>query len=307
MKLYAPQYYNDFICIADQCKNSCCIGWEIDIDDKTYENYRLLDGDFGNRLKNNISTDGNDIHFILTEDEKCPFLNSSGLCDIVTMLGEQSLCQICSDHPRFRNFFDSRTEIGLGLCCEAAGKLILNNKEKIKIVEISDDGEECYISDEDCIFFSVRQHIFDMLTNRELSLEDRIEELLCEYDIVSPQKPISVWADRYIELERLNPEWTKMLELLKTPSPTVIFSNPTVFEQILVYFIYRHLPDSTYDRRFDERILFSILSTYVINVIYSQTEQTLDNLIEIARMYSSEIEYSEKNIDTLLRLLGELE
>lgn len=307
MKLYAPQYYNDFLCIADNCKHSCCIGWEIDIDEKTYENYRLTDGDFGERLRSSISTDGEDIHFILTDNEWCPFLNNGGLCDIITNLGENSLCQICSDHPRFRNFFDSRTEIGLGLCCEAAGELILNNKEKIKIVEIADDGEECYISDEDCIFFSVRQHIFDMLTNRELSLEDRIEELLCEYDIVSPQKPLSVWAEHYIELERLNPEWTEKLQLLKTPSPAVTFSNPIVFEQMLIYFIYRHLPDSIYDRWFDERIMFSILSTYVINVIYSQTEQTMENLIDIARMYSSEIEYSEKNIDTLLKLLGERE
>ena len=28
-----PDYYKEFQCIADQCEHSCCIGWEIDVDD----------------------------------------------------------------------------------------------------------------------------------------------------------------------------------------------------------------------------------------------------------------------------------
>ena len=32
-----PNYYDKFKCIADRCKHSCCIGWEIDIDDDTME------------------------------------------------------------------------------------------------------------------------------------------------------------------------------------------------------------------------------------------------------------------------------
>ena len=32
MKEYIPDYYKDFQCIADKCKDSCCIGWEIMID-----------------------------------------------------------------------------------------------------------------------------------------------------------------------------------------------------------------------------------------------------------------------------------
>jgi lysine-N-methylase len=35
MKLRAPKYYLDFACIADRCKHSCCIGWEIDVDADT--------------------------------------------------------------------------------------------------------------------------------------------------------------------------------------------------------------------------------------------------------------------------------
>ena len=70
-------------------------------------------------------------HFKLGVNERCPFLNNNGLCDIIINLGEDMLCQICSDHPRFRNFYECFTEIGLGLTCEAAAKIILTKKEKL--------------------------------------------------------------------------------------------------------------------------------------------------------------------------------
>ena len=30
MTVTVPSYYKDFKCIADKCRHSCCIGWEID-------------------------------------------------------------------------------------------------------------------------------------------------------------------------------------------------------------------------------------------------------------------------------------
>ena len=42
-KLYAPSYYKNFTCIADKCKHSCCVGWEIAIDKTTLNKYEALD------------------------------------------------------------------------------------------------------------------------------------------------------------------------------------------------------------------------------------------------------------------------
>ena len=85
MEIYAPDYYGDFVCIADKCRHSCCIGWEIDIDDNTLDYYSSVEGAFGTRLRENISQ-GDNPHFILGSDERCPFLNQSNLCDIYTEL-----------------------------------------------------------------------------------------------------------------------------------------------------------------------------------------------------------------------------
>ena len=58
MKLFAPKYYKDFVCIADKCKNSCCIGWEIDIDDDTMKKYRNLTHSYAKTIKDSIDVDG---------------------------------------------------------------------------------------------------------------------------------------------------------------------------------------------------------------------------------------------------------
>ena len=56
MKLYMPKYYQDFHCIAGECKDSCCsAGWEIDIDENTANLYKNVDGEFGKKLKKHIN------------------------------------------------------------------------------------------------------------------------------------------------------------------------------------------------------------------------------------------------------------
>ena len=33
--MIVPVYYEKFHCLADHCRRSCCIGWELDLDDDT--------------------------------------------------------------------------------------------------------------------------------------------------------------------------------------------------------------------------------------------------------------------------------
>ena len=54
MKTFVPNYYKDFKCIANRCKHSCCVGWEIEIDDNTFKKYSAVKGEFAQRLKTNI-------------------------------------------------------------------------------------------------------------------------------------------------------------------------------------------------------------------------------------------------------------
>ena len=311
VKTYVPDYYPKFHCIAGKCRHSCCIGWEIDIDDDTYEYYRQIPDKFG--LMDGISTDGGTPHFVLTHGDRCPFLNNANLCEVIINLGEGALCQICDDHPRYRNFYSDRTEIGLGLCCEAAGKLILSRTEKMALVELENDIEDEFISDEDEVFFNFRGRIFDILQNRTLPINERISEMLMLCGAKFPKKTYSEWADIFARLERLDRAWDTLLDSLRQlDCATLPDEYDTAFEQLLVYFIYRHLADGLDDGRIAERVLFAVLGLHIIRalcVVQLQADGSLsiDDMTEIARQYSSEIEYCEDNINTLLDILGEAE
>ena len=33
MKIVTPAYYKDFKCIAGACTDTCCAGWDVDVDE----------------------------------------------------------------------------------------------------------------------------------------------------------------------------------------------------------------------------------------------------------------------------------
>ena len=292
MNTITPNYYNKFKCIADKCKHSCCMGWEIDIDDITLEKYNNIQGNFAVKLKSNIELDETP-HFKLDKNERCPFLNECGLCDIITNLGEDMLCQICDDHPRFRNYYDDFTEVGLGLACEAAAELILTNKEKTTL-NIPPQALELPI-------MKFRKDIFDILQAREFSIDARVENLL---SFIGAQLPCNIdWYTVFNSLEKMDKSWNQYLLCIKDGiDSTTDNTLDTAYEQLLAYLIFRHFLDGQYDNTFKERVLFTVLIYKVIKKM--NLSNTLKELLEIARIYSCEIEYSDENISKILYTLS---
>ena len=208
--IYAyPEYYKDFACIAGDCCHSCCIGWEIDIDETTAKKYRSFDGALGARMQRCIDWQTDPPHFILGEGERCPFLNERGLCDIILEKGEDAISQICTDHPRFRSFMDDREEIGLGLCCEAAGRLLLGDDAPMQLAVIGDDGEDETADPVEEELLLLRDSLFAAMQDRTLPIARRVEKLLSA-DTIDWQD----WAGFLMKLERLDERWTELLRLL---------------------------------------------------------------------------------------------
>lgn len=313
MKLIAPDYYTKFKCIADQCKHSCCIGWVIDVDPDTLAYYYTIEGPLGERLQAGIDEGGETAHFILGEGERCPFLNRTGLCDLISELGEESLCQICTDHPRYRNFYADRTEIGLGLCCEAAGDLILKRQEKTTLVVLEDDGAKEEPDVADASLLTWREELFAIAQDRSRTMEERAAAILQAAEMVIPERSLAEWADIYLELERLEEPWTdRLLELKETDlSDAPVLETlewEAAFEQLLVYFLYRQMPFALDDGEYEGRAAFCVLSYGIIRALCRvhgvlHGSVGLEDLVEIARQYSAEIEYSDENVEALLDAL----
>jgi len=306
VKTYAPDYYPKFHCIAGKCRHSCCIGWEIDIDEDTYDLYQSIGGGFGRRLKNNIEN-GDPPHFRLCADERCPFLTSDGLCDIILTLGEGALCQICDDHPRFRNYFSDRVEMGVGLCCEAAVKLILNHPSPMELICIEDDGEEELPPDEEeIVFVEKRDRLFRILHDETVPAGVRLTQILTESGTSVPDYPIGRWIEIFGSMECLDSARNEMLKKMSEADLPPEYDDAAL--KLTEYFLYRHLAGALDDGRFAGRAGFAVLSTWIIcrmwaGILAETSELTVDDMAECARMYSSEYEYSDDNTEFLLNLL----
>lgn len=285
-----PDYYEKFKCIAGECRHSCCIGWEIDIDEEALSRFMSTQGALGEELKSKISCDDTP-HFMLSENERCPFLDERKLCRLITEKGEDFLCAICRDHPRFRSFLPGRTEIGLGMCCEEAARLILTQNAPVSIIENGENEQD----EETENIVNGRAELFSVVQNREYDMETRIKRLLRFYDLALPEKSPVEWAEFYLSLERMDEEWTAQLERLKGFEA---FSVPdmTEYEQLLVYFLYRHVPECYDDFDADSKILFAVLSTQIVSTLAGEN---VEKLIELARLYSAEIEYSDENLELI--------
>lgn len=307
MKLTVPDYYPRFRCIAGDCRHSCCIGWEIDIDEDTLETYRAIDGALGKRLQQHINWNCEAPHFILNKQDRCPFLNSDNLCDLIISLGEDALCSICDAHPRFRNEYSDRTEIGLGLSCEAAARLILTNDNPVQLIDIEDDGVDTAPEDNEEYLFAMRRNAIAIAQDRNFTVSERMENLFDFFGFPLPDDDPAYWAEVYLKLERLDEEWTAALESLKSEfKPNAFPQWEIAFEQLLVYFLYRHCPAALYDGDFESKVAFAVLSVQMLMWLCAAKENvTFEDLLEFVRMYSGEIEYSDENPDALFALFME--
>lgn len=136
MQIIVPDYYKEFRCIAGHCRHTCCKGWEVDIDAESLARYEQIP-----EIREQIEH-GESPHFCLLEGEVCPFLRDDGLCEMIRKYGEGMLCQICTDHPRFRNYWTDRIEAGLGLVCEEAARIILTRDTPMKLEVCSGDRSD---------------------------------------------------------------------------------------------------------------------------------------------------------------------
>lgn len=298
-----PNYYSRFHCIADRCGHSCCIGWEIDVDEEAMARYRSMDTAFGARIRENI--EGDEPHFRLREGDRCPFLNERGLCDMILECGEDILCDICALHPRFRNFYSSFFETGLGLCCEEAARIVLSQTEPFCI-----DHPDVALSEEESALLAEREAVFSILQNRDEPIADRFCRLSEAYGF-SFDFSIASLCSAYRELERLDERWSEVLDTLDGYSfDGGIFCEKAwqlPFEQLAVYFIFRHFAGGLEDGDTASRIRLAMMSCYLIGALFERLRKTahdagFEALVEIVRMYSSEIEYSTENCDILMSL-----
>lgn len=208
-----------FKCIGPNCTDTCCAGWDINIDENTFKKYENDKGNLkelitGKYIKNSQSDDSFNYGFMkITEDNKCPFLNENLLCKIHGKCGEENLSITCRRYPRVFNIIDDIYEKSeLPSCEEICSKAFLN-KEKMEFIEIEEElpedfleirrviDTEAFIGSDNLIqyFWDIRIISINIIQNRNFSIEERLSLLKAFYKSLEDLKT----EENFYEIEDL--------------------------------------------------------------------------------------------------------
>lgn len=324
MIIIKPEYYKNFKCIAGDCPDSCCQGWEVDADSESMEYYNALDSsmEIKRRIDSVLDKDEFDnIIFRLAEKKRCPFLNDENLCDMHIAIGGEHTPFTCRTFPRFIYDFGGTREIGISFSCPVASDLIYNHKSHLVFEkEVNDDLPT--LNDIDALTYikllNARKKAYEIAQSDDLTIKQKLISLLdfakdlqSELDKAAPkenaEKAISdnkLYIPKYKDAdenisffevfnnpELINPEWQE-----KVSNPNIKkIENRICNEHIIVYFIYKYFLQAVYDYDVLSKVKMAVVGV-LINTYFGEDSWTM-------HLWSKETEHSQYNMDRYKGLL----
>ena len=140
-ELLQPEYAKTFRCIGAECEqNCCCAGWGIYVDKATYKKYRAAPS-LRQAAKKFIRINpaaSDHFQFALVKiqpDKRCPFLNTTNLCEIQRQHGDEFLSKTCRRYPRALTRLEGKIQRALFLSCPEAARLVLLSSQLLPTPE----------------------------------------------------------------------------------------------------------------------------------------------------------------------------
>ena len=274
-----PDFYLRFSCRAAACKHTCCRGWEIDVDPVSAARYLSFPGPLGDELRNSILSTAEGAAFRLTKEEACPFLRTDGLCRLILAQGEDFLCEICMEHPRFYFELGEALFGGVGLSCEAAVALLPRT------------GRLTFVDEETGARFTLAALCGSFLPASGVGPPD-----------FSPCPDAVAVLSAFVPCEPIDEAWTRELRTLTAESHALadraaaLYSENRAFLQaVFEYIVFRQLPMAA------SVGLAAVLSYAARSATFILLHAArFGDLAESVRRWSEEIEYSDVNVELLL-------
>ena len=289
-----PTIYHAFQCKADQCENTCCQLWTIDIDEPTAERYHSMTGSLGESLRQAITVDDEGSHFIFSKAQPmCPLLNEKGLCKVVLELGEEGLCDTCHMHPRFYKYIEDLELCGVGLSCEASVELLAQQEPMDFLLFTIEDDHNEFNSEERLTLHNIFELLaFDLDPN------------LFQYTPKPSKQSFKELLDLYKQTEPIDENWTAQVNTLSSKLDQLIASVQTyiqqedmsLFNKVYQYILYRQI-DMLSDYSLESILAYAKDGTDYILIASALEGQPLK---QVAR-WSQQIEYDEDNVELLLQ------
>lgn len=300
-----PSFYKDFSCIAGECPDSCCQGWEVDVDEKSMEYYNSLpDCEIKKRVMSVLDRDEFDnTIFHLADKKRCPFLNESNLCDMHIAIGGEHTPYTCRTFPRFINEYGFIKEVGLSFSCPVAADMMFSDEYVFDLVSETDDLPPSLNDIDGELYYKLkkaREKAFEIIRSEELPLGERMCRLLdfC----LELQREIGDDHSENVNIEfqqvfdnpeRINPQWTEKIASCRRHK---IISD-TIGENIAAYFIYRYFLNAVYD--------CDVLSVGKMAAVGVLIRSWLGSDSWTMHLWSKETEHSDVNMERYRKLLKE--
>ncbi|WP_456068999.1 flagellin lysine-N-methylase [Eubacterium sp.] len=303
MKIVKPTFYKNFKCIAGDCPDSCCQGWEVDADSNSLEYYKTLDNslEIKKRIDSVLSKDEFDnTIFTLAPKKRCPFLNEENLCDMHIAIGGEHTPYTCRTFPRFIYDFGATREIGISFSCPVASDMMYNTESFDFETEVNSDLPTLNDIDAEKYFllYKGRAEAYKIAKDKNKSIRERLNDLL-DLGVLLQEKLFPydeggddiVFFEVFKNPELINPEWKEKVENFSLKQVSDSQSN----ENILMYFLYKYLMQAVYDDDVLSKIKMAVLGV-LINTYFGEDSWTV-------HLWSKETEHSQYNMDRYKKLL----
>ena len=328
--IFVPDYYKRFKCIADKCTDSCCVGWEIDVDGASLEKYKSDNRPIAIELLSHIETDADIPYIRLACDGGCPFLDESGLCRVISSEGEDYIPDICKNHPRYYNEIGEDAECSIGLACPEAARIILSLSEKPKIecsptkCENTSENQKSAPTIADKFtreMYEMRDRLFSFVFDKSVGIVGILSGLLdCQVGVSDylfggemPRDVSSGTPERLRAMLDALPGAFSSIELLDESlrsrgdvnadySLSLIESRGDGLRPMLYYFLHRYFLAGAEDGDLDDRLSLAVILT-LIYLLISEGEGDVEGAVR----FSKNVEYSTENIGILLSIIAEIE
>lgn len=303
MKIVKPTFYKNFKCIAGDCPDSCCQGWEVDADSDSLEYYKTLDNslEIKKRIDFVLSKDEFDnTIFTLAPKKRCPFLNDENLCDMHIAIGGEHTPYTCRTFPRFIYDFGATREIGISFSCPVASDMMYNTESFDFETEVNSDLPTLNDIDAEKYFllYKGRTEAYKIAKDKNKNIRERLNDLL-DLGVLLQEKLFPydeggddiAFFDVFKNPELINPEWKEKVENFSLKQVSDTQSN----ENILMYFLYKYLMQAVYDEDALSKIKMAVLGV-LINTYFGEDSWTV-------HLWSKETEHSQYNMDRYKKLL----
>ncbi|MCV2351839.1 flagellin lysine-N-methylase [Paucibacter sp. Y2R2-4] len=140
----APRYMQSFQCVGSACVETCCAGWQVNIDKTTYQKYQAVKIEpLAGKLRQHVHKASGAARNLgygvieLKSEEACPFLDQAKLCSIQTALGPEALSRTCSDYPRIYTQDGSHLGLSASLSCPEAARIALTQPDALEMESLT--------------------------------------------------------------------------------------------------------------------------------------------------------------------------